>query len=197
MSRGVKVFVLGMMLLGLAGALKAAQEDSCLLKVSCAIDLGVEISTPSGGVDFGSLNVDSDVVYTTAITTATNTSSENTVETYKVKIEEVGTHDWTIVQSNDPGTNEVTFGLVFRSTSSSAPSASDFLLNEDYLTTTYDWCDSSHYAVNGDPNTEKGYEVDPTVEAKRRMWFLVRTPKATSTNSEFTARVYVQANLPQ
>lgn len=182
----------GLLLVGQASA--ATPEDSCLIKVSCNVELSVELST-GAGIGFGGLNPDTDTVYDSAISTATNDSGKNTIETYSVKVEKAG-GAWTIVQSDDPGSEEVTFGLVFRSTSSVAPAETDFDLNEDYLTTSYDACTTSKYAVNGDEDTEKGINVNPIVGADRRMWFLVRTPKATSSQDEFTARVYVQANLP-
>ena len=90
----------------------------------------------------------------------------------------------------------MTFGLVFRSTTSAAPAIGNYD-SSDYLGASYAWCTATAYAVDADGATEKGLNVDPTVEARRRMWFMVRMPKATSSQSEFTARVYIQANLPQ
>jgi len=97
------------------------------------------------------------------------------------------------VQSDDPGSEEVTFGMHVSSITSSAPAAGDFAAN-DYLSDSLQTCSSTQFTKDG--NTVNGASVDPTVEAERRLWFLVRTPKSTSDSSEFTARLTIQANLP-
>jgi len=87
MSR--KFLVLGAALLVaavLAVRAEAASTDDCLLKVSVKSDLSVSISTASGGVNWEALSADTDTVYSASITTVTNDSAENTIETYSAKI---------------------------------------------------------------------------------------------------------------
>ena len=177
--------LLGIVLVvGIAGLASAAESASITLKVTCAPEISITISTDT--YNFGSVAPNTATISTQTIT-VTNTSGSLT-EDYTI-MSDTYTAVWNL-QMSDPGaSDDDVFSLMvwFKDTQ---PGDSDFLVFMDTDTATQQNMDTNFGSAgyNGD-------DVLPTAGNEvRNIWFRLHTPGITSTQEEQSLSVTITAN---
>lgn len=174
------LIVTGFLCFAMADLADALQTADITVTVTCR-NLSVGVS-PSG-YDFLTVNEGSETVATSAIVV---TNNGNGSEDFEAKLTAVA--GWTAIQAGVPGVDQYILGAIFKT---AAPTTANYDDSEDMLSTSYVEASALIFALDGDTEIQKGFNV--AAAATRNLWFYFYAPSTTTVGTPQLITVTVRA----
>lgn len=172
--------VVGFLGLCMADLVFAAQTADITVTVTCR---KLSVSVSPSAYAFGTVNEGSETVATSAITV---TNDGNVNEDYEAKLTNPG--GWTAIQAGTPGVDQYILGAIFKT---NAPTTGNYDDNEDMLSTSYVEATALIFALDADPDAQKGFNV--AASATRNLWFYFFAPSSTTVGTQQSITVTLRA----
>ena len=181
-------------ILAFSGVSMAASTATCVIYVTPPSEFSVSIDTPTGGINFGSVELDTVYISSAAgIGISTVTNNGQIVSDWKIRASVSDT--WSLIPNSGNtketvGMDQMNLCMVFKSTATSIIGESDFADGDMVDITTQNLDDPAFVA-------EAGYDGDNVgKDEKRHMFFRIRTPDNTTVTAQQRFRVIIDAYFP-
>lgn len=174
-----RIFLLVFLSLFICNFVLAASTADVTVKVTVRF---LSVTVDVAEYNFGFMDTGEVKVAESAITV---TNNSNCGVDFQLKL--TNPPGWTAVQSGIPGEDRYMLSGIFRN---NQPASGDYLDNEDAISTNFVSASGATFAKDGDPDSEKGFDV--AKNTTRKLWLRFFAPSSTAIGTEQLIRVSVK-----